>query len=204
MKFEFRELDKKDYKKAIEFAIKGMHFNWYVENNFILNLYGRYFLYLEITRATQNIALYSDNELAGVLLAEIKGEDKLYHSLWISLYVKIFNILQTILAKGSVGVYDEANKEMFEQYCRKNNPHGEITFLAADPEIKARGIGSRLLQEFERREKGKKIYLYTDDACTYQFYEHRGFVRAGEKEIILQFDNKEVKLLCLLYSKVIE
>ena len=51
--------------------------------------------------------------------------------------------------------------------------------------------------------KNKKIYLYTDDACTYQFYEHRGFDRAGEKDIILHIGKKRVNLKCFLYSKII-
>lgn len=42
-KLEIRKLVKKDHKRAIQFAIEGMHFDWYVENKFLLNLYGRYF-----------------------------------------------------------------------------------------------------------------------------------------------------------------
>lgn len=43
-----RELDKKDYTKAIQFAIQGMHFDRYMKSPFLLQLYGRYFLYLEL------------------------------------------------------------------------------------------------------------------------------------------------------------
>ena len=93
---------------------------------------------------------------------------------------------------------------MFSEYCKNNSPDGEIIFLAANPEINVRGIGTALLHELECREKGKKIYLYTDNACTYEFYEHRGFDRVGEKDIVLKLGNKEVELQCLLYSKIIE
>lgn len=65
-------------------------------------------------------------------------------------------------------------------------------------------IGSLLLTELEKREQGKKLYLYTDNACTYQFYEHRGFKRVGEKDIILELGKKNVNLTCLMYSKTIE
>ena len=84
-----------------------------------------------------------------------------------------------------------------------NTPDGEIIFLAADPDCGIKGVGSLLLAELERLEKGKKVYLYTDNACTYQFYEHRGFSRVGEEEIILELDNKKVPLTCLLYSKIL-
>lgn len=33
MEIEIRDsLQRKDYKKAIQFAIKGMHFDWYMSN----------------------------------------------------------------------------------------------------------------------------------------------------------------------------
>lgn len=203
MELKIEKLRKSDYKKAIQFAIKGMHFNWYLDSKFLLNLYGRYFWYLEMNRATQIIAAYYGDSFVGVLLAEIKGEKRKYYSFWKSLYVKIFDVLQNLFLESGVGIYDKANKGLFLQYCKNNTPDGEIIFLAANPNIKIKGIGSFLLNEFERREKGKQIYLYTDDACTYQFYEHRAFDRLGEKDIVLHIGNKQVNLKCLLYSKMI-
>lgn len=201
MELEIRKLRKKDYKKAMGFAITGMHFDWYTDSKLLLNLFGRYFWYLEMTRATQIIAAYADNELAGVLLAEIKDENKIYHSFWNLFYVKTINFLQNLFVKDGVNVYDEANKEMFSRYCEKYSPEGEIIFLAANPELKIKGVGSLLLSEFERRIHGKEIYLYTDSACTYQFYEHRGFERVGEKDIVFEMGNKKVDLQCFLYRK---
>lgn len=203
MKIQIKELKKQDYGKAIQFAIKGMHFNWYLDNKILLNLYGRYFWYLEICRATQVIAAYAGNELAGVLLAEIRGEEKKYHSFWKNLYVRIFDFLQNTFFKGGAGVYENTNKEMFLQYSEQSSPDGEILFLAANLEIKVKGIGSLLLQELECREHGKELYLYTDNACTFQFYEHRGFKRSCEKDIALVFGSKTVPLKCFLYSKTL-
>lgn len=91
---------------------------------------------------------------------------------------------------------------MLEKYKKKNTPDGEIRFLAANPDLKVKGIGTMLLKELEKREKGKEIYLFTDDQCTYQFYEHRGFVKVGEESIELDLA-KKVSLKCLLYRKKI-
>ncbi|MCI1135489.1 GNAT family N-acetyltransferase [Enterococcus gallinarum] len=44
-----------------------------------------------------------------------------------------------------------------------------------------KGLGTRLLNELQKRVQGKEIYLFTDSACTYQFYEKRGFQRQKEK-----------------------
>ena len=43
MNIKITDIRKKDYEKAIQFAIKGMHFDWYLDSDFLLNAYGRYF-----------------------------------------------------------------------------------------------------------------------------------------------------------------
>ncbi|MCE3180309.1 GNAT family N-acetyltransferase [Enterococcus faecium] len=204
MELAFKQLEKKDYKKAIQFAIKGMHFDWYTKNKLLLNLYGRYFWYLELNRATQIIALYADDELAGVLLADIKGKSKKHHSFSQKLYVKLFDFLQNAFVKDSKGGYDDTNDELLSDYLKKHSPDGEIVFLAANPDLKIKGIGSKLLKEFERREQGKEVFLFTDSGCTYQFYERRGFERKKEKDNVMKILNKEVDLSCMLYSKIIQ
>lgn len=201
MELTLRKLRKQDESAAIQFAIKGMHFDWYMDNKAALNLYGRYFWYLETSRATQMIAAYADNKFVGVILAEIKGEKKLKHSFWRKTYVAFFTFIQKVLLKEGVGVYDEANRKMFQNYVKNNSPDGEIIFLAADPDCGIKGIGTKLLTALERREPGKEVYLYTDNACTWQFYEHRGFERVGEENITLELGKKSVPLTCLLYRK---
>ena len=200
---EIRELQKKDIKKAIQFAISGMHFELYLKNKFIRKLYGKYFWCLETNRATHLFAAYEDDVLAGVILAEIKGEPRKYYSKRKALYVKFVDAIQKLFFRDSAGLYDEVNKELFAKYKENCSPDGEIIFLAANPEVKIKGIGTMLLSELEKHIKGKTIYLFTDNACTYQFYEHRGFDRVGEKDIELDFGDKKVPMTCLLYSKTI-
>ena len=203
VKISLGELRSRDHGRAMQFAIEGMHLHWYIGNKFLLNLYARYFWYLELTRATQVIAAYADGLFAGILLAELKGEKHKHASFWKSLYVKLFDVLQRLFAGQTVSVYDKANKEMLAHFTRQANPDGEIIFLAADPESKIKGVGSTMLAELEKRNRGKRIYLYTDSACTYQFYERRGFERVGEKDIALTLSDKTIDLTCLLYSKVL-
>ncbi len=203
MEIEIKELRKQDHKKAIKWAIKGMHLNRYLHEGVLLNLYGKYFWNLELLKATQVISAYYDNEFVGILLARIEGEKVVYKLFWKSLYVKVFNILQKIFVGSEVDNYDMANKKMLEEYNKKVKTDGEIVFLAANPQSKVKGIGTKLLEEFEKREKGKQVYLYTDDACTYQFYDHRNFERVGEKSIELDIRGKKVPIICMLYSKKI-
>lgn len=36
MEIEIRELQRKDFNGAISFAIRGMHFDWYMDSKFLL------------------------------------------------------------------------------------------------------------------------------------------------------------------------
>ncbi|NEG70454.1 GNAT family N-acetyltransferase [Bifidobacterium choloepi] len=201
MELQIRELRKHDHDAVIQYAIEGMHFNAYLDNKLILNLYGRYFWYLELTNATQVIAAYMGDELAGVLVVDMDGEAKPYASMWKRLYVKVFDLLQHAFYKGGVEPYDKANEAMLAVYRKEHHPDGQIRFLAANPHLKAKGIGTFLLNELARRVRGKELYLFTDSQCSYQFYEHRGFTRGGERDIDMDMKTKDVPLTCMLFSR---
>lgn len=201
MNIEIKDICKQDHKKAIQFAIKGMHFDWYLDSKFMLNAYGRYFWYLEMNRATDIYAAYVDGRFAGVLLAEIYSKEKKQNSFWQRAYVRFFDILQAMFFKDGAGVYETTVKAQLDHYLENNKPDGEIIFLAADPECKVKGVGTALLNALEKNIKGMTIYLYTDNACTYQFYEHRGFTKEEETDIVMELPKGKVPLKCFLYSK---
>jgi ribosomal protein S18 acetylase RimI-like enzyme len=201
MNIEIKELQKKDFKKVIEFAVKGMHFDRYTENKWELDIYGRYFLYLELQRASQVLAAYIEDRLVGVLMADMKGEKKKYLSIWRKVYLFLIEKALSVGYKSGTDKYDEANQEMYSRYIKHNLPDGEICFLAVDSTVQGKGIGSCLLKRLEELERGKRIFLYTDSNCTYQFYERKGFKRVEEKEIKLEIHGKEVPLVCYLYDK---
>lgn len=189
-----------DYSRAVDFAVKGMHFDLYMDSRFLQRLYGRYFLFLSLCRASQVIAAYEGERLAGLLIADIGNEKRLWSTPLKRGYVCLFGLLQKIYASGA-DVYDNANKEMYTKYLKTHSPQGEILFLAVSTEFMGKGVGTRLLCELARRCRGKTVYLYTDNACSYEFYEHRGFEKSGEKDILLNLPKKTVQFKCLLYSK---
>lgn len=130
MNIVIRELSKKDYRKAVRFAITGMHFNWYMDSRLLLWLYGTYFWYKELTRATQVIAAYVGDAFAGVLLAEVYGEKRVYASFWKSLYVRFFEFLQRAFSKSGAGLYEQTTEALLAAYRQTQTPDGEILFLA--------------------------------------------------------------------------
>ena len=54
---EIKEVCKQDYKKAQKFAIQGMHLDWYMDSKVILDLYAKYFWYMELNREQKFMVL---------------------------------------------------------------------------------------------------------------------------------------------------
>lgn len=86
---EINEIAKKDFQKVIEYAISGMHFEEYLTNKLMLNIYGRYFWYLEYINATQVIAAYEDKETFGCSCGGHKGRRKTIQVCWKRLVCQI-------------------------------------------------------------------------------------------------------------------
>ena len=117
--------------------------------------------------------------------------------------MKIVDVVMVIAYKNGTTLYDTANAAMLNDYKKRASPDGEICFLAAGPAMQGQGIGTLLLNKLTKRKAGKLIYLYTDDNCTYQFYEHKGFEQSEEKKVTIEIHGKTTPLTCLLYSKVL-
>lgn len=203
MDIEIKQLRRRDFNIARKFAISGMHMSWYTNNKIELYLYSKYFWYLEISRATRTFGAYMGDKLVGALLVDINNEPKLFNSIWYRLHAKIASFVFNLGYKDASSVYDNANKKMLEVFKMNNQVGGEITFFAVDPEITGKGIGTLLLNELEKQEKGKLIYLYTDTGCTYQFYLQRGFSVSGRKDVTIKIKNREIPLTCYLFSKIL-
>lgn len=200
MSLQILPLRKKDYPKLIDFAITGMNFSKYTDSKLALRLYGRYFLYLELERSTHILAAYDEDQLAGVLMAKMANSPHLYSSFFHKIYVKFFDWLMKRFASGGDS-YDAINKSMLSSFLKKHSPDGEICFLAVNPALKGQGIGSFLLDEFSKIQKGTLIYLYTDSYCTYKFYDKKGFTQSQKRDIKMDLSGKKVPLTCFLYSK---
>lgn len=201
MAIELKKLEKKDYAKAIQYASDGMHFQVYFEDDPKgLYFYERYFFYSEILKSTSLIAAYENNQFIGLLIARMNGQKRCYYSLIKLFYVKMFEWIQHIFFQTSAGQYEMACQDMLKSYQQVHHTDGEIVFLAVDPSKSHQGIGTMLLNAFERTIPQKTIYLYTDNQCSYQFYDHRGFHRVQERDIVLKL-RKEIPLKCMLYVK---
>lgn len=203
MEVIIHQIEKRDFNAARKFAIEGMHLRWYVKGKIALYLYSKYFWYGEISKATRAYGAYIGDNLVGVLLAKMKGEKPVYPMPIRKKIIAVFKKLIGFFGKGSSGAYDSVNCEMLNAFQKRNISDGELNFFAVNPEIKGKGIGSKLLGCLQEDEAGKYIYLFTDSGSTYQFYEHRGFQMEERREVELDFGKRKVPLTCYLFSKIL-
>jgi len=203
MDIVIKQLAKKDFNHARKFAIKGMHLDWYTNNKVELYLYSKYFWSLEIDKATNAYGAYLGDKLVGVLLADMVKAKQLFPSWQRKVFIKFSQwIVGKFYGKMS-GQYDQVNIEMLAEYQKTHIIDGELNFFAVDPNILGKGLGTQLLERFNTEESGKSIYLYTDSGSTYQFYFHRGFSIAGQREVTLEKGDKIVPLTCYLLTKTL-
>lgn len=196
------DLRREDFKRAIDFAIEGMHFKELVGGGPLLRLYGTYFWYLELLYATQAIAAYADGRFVGALLASYAGEPRVFKSAPMSAFVAAFGFVEKAVDPSARDYY-QANDRMLSELEAVVKPDGELRFLAAEPGGSVKGVGTALLEELARRERGKLTYLYTDSGCTYQFYEKRGFELVGQEEVAVGSGKDRKPLTCFLFAKVL-
>ncbi len=90
---------------------------------------------------------------------------------------------------------------MLNELKKYKRVDGEVRFLTCDPTLLGKGIGSKLLNEFEKRNKNKNVVLFTDDECNYKFYEYKNYLRMDEKDITFKVYDKDLLLRCFLYYK---
>lgn len=197
---QIQKLRARDQKKAIAFAIEGMHFNKFTKNKVLLRLYGRYFWYLAYTDATDVLAAYEGETLLGVLTVHMHSEKRPHRTALRLLFIKFAEWVQKLAFGKGAEPYSRANLQMYGEYFFRYRADGEIGFLAADPKLLKRGVGSFLLRALEERYPDKEFYLFTDESCSYLFYDRRGFERFSERDIVLHL-KEDIPLKCFLYRK---
>ncbi|WP_051920754.1 GNAT family N-acetyltransferase [Bifidobacterium cuniculi] len=199
MTYAIRTVARRDYAKAVSFAMEGMHFDALIPIEPLRRAYAWWFWYDELRKATQVIAAYDGDRLLGVLLARMRAGVARPLPLGARLAWRAMDVVVTL---GNFEAdYVRANRAMRADYLRDHRPDGEILFLTADPHAGVPGIGTALLNELACRESGKEVFLYTDSGCTWQFYERRGFVRYGERTV--RTSRKGPELTCMLYARVL-
>ena len=195
---EYKKLDTEDYEKIAKFTAIGMELGVYFKSDKETLDYARFMLYHEILASSSYLALYDNGELVGVLFYDVLKDPKLKLSPAMQKYHDDFYQKSLKENPDDFTLYPNTVKELRE---RNNLDEGvEITHFVVDPSKLRSGIGSIIYDEFEKKFKGKKVFLFTDKYCKYTFYEKKGFKKIDEKTIMF-YNDGEVPESVLLYVK---
>ena len=127
---------------------------------------------------------------------------------------KIYGIIKKILFNSKNIKNKKGLKEYYDNYDYlpehlENEYDGEISILIVDKNYREKGIGKKLLlKTFEKAKKNnlKKIYILSDESCSYKFYEKCGCVKVYNTNIYNQEDEKLGKKLiekAFVYERVL-
>lgn len=132
---QIKEFNTKDLEKVRQFAVTGMKFDKYVENQFALYFYSKIVAEMELKNSTIALGAYLDNKLVGFVFARSNFQRLKYSNPKRNITVNFGNKLIDLFDNDDMAkTYDQANQTMLKQFM-KNKPDGEITFFAVDPTI---------------------------------------------------------------------
>lgn len=127
-----------------------------------------------------------DNEPRGIVLSGPATARKRPHKRWANKAEEYAAQMQKLDAKAAesytrfVELSSTKNSALLEKSALAGSH--EITLLAVSESARGMGIGSVLIDAVTSHLAShghRAAHLYTDTDCTWQFYEHRGFKRAG-------------------------
>ena len=203
MNLELGVLRTCDEGEVVRFAVEGMHFGHYIKSARLQRAYARHFWLSAKMAATEQIALYAGDTLAGVLLAHMDGQVAAGITAAQRVFVKAADAALHVLSRRLEGAYQRANERLLVRFLLRHTAEGEITFLAANPALKRQGVGRRLLVELAARQGGKRVIAFSDAGCDCGFYDHMGFVKEESEVVSLVCSTGRVVLPCFLYSVVL-
>lgn len=194
---EIREINPSDYiDDIVAFSTEGMNLTLGSASKTLDSLYQFGTSAEVIGRSNLFLGAFEGDEFIGFIFAN-DGSDKKAD---VEFYANFFRFLKEHFpGTDFIREYDRVNEEMLDTISPK--PDAELTFFACKPGITGKGLGTKLMDEMARRLAGKFVFLYTDDGCTYQFYEHRGFTKAAQQTLNYTFKGEPEILECMIFTK---
>lgn len=187
MKLKFRKYNRKYYHKCSDIMKETWDLNKYFHHIKDSNICYNAFLEVALINSdyTDIIVDRNDNVL-GYLIASNKKRSTLWTKIKRFFLQLIFYIKQSYyLLTGRYGD-KKAAIELFEKLDGltnllekdKHKFDSEINLFFISSEIRGKGYGKKLMDRYIkycRKEKIKKIFLWTDRGCNYKFYDNYGF-----------------------------
>ncbi|WP_097014312.1 GNAT family N-acetyltransferase [Anaerocolumna aminovalerica] len=148
-----------------------------------------------------------DGKIIGVIMGQAKNNYKCLshlHNIISARYHYVAMSFQAVKYKDNIDDYKKVQNTYYQLITGKENDFdGSLTLFAVTQECRGLGVGKTLLSypfEYLKSQNTRNIYLYTDSACNYKFYDNHGFVRLGEENLKITRENKPSTLDVFLYE----
>lgn len=204
----YRKLEKYDYYEVQNIISNAFGLHKYVSNEKVFEKVKKMYLYSCLAEQKFNMVAMRGGQVVGVIMGSSKND-----KFKISNIVNTFTLLYYIVSiwfssKSKSSGYNEVYKAYDELISdMKSDFDGVLTLFAVKEDARGLGIGKELLSKlnsYYKQNNTNKIYLYTDDTCSYGFYDYMGFSRLKEKQINVIRNNKKAELNIYLYALNIE
>lgn len=200
MKITFRKIRKSDYDD-LEVIIKQAFFKDYPISNRIKKLVARIMLQVCIVSSDYSLVAVDERYPVGLILgsnkiAKHKGGNYQNYVSALSAILKVLLVSgkERKFIKEAIRVGDTYNSFMKKH---KHEYNSSVELFALHEDYRGLGIGKQLMHSYLghlNKYDIKGLYLFTDDRCTYQFYERNGFKRSEEKLITSDFKDLNIYL----------
>lgn len=201
---EYRPQDADDVKAIVGDAFSA---GSYTSQPELLNKALDLILGESLAESTYSQVAVKDGRVLGVLKGRLKGKERIAGS--------IGDRLRSIARTLSLLVKGPGDRTSLLQYLRLPRAYArlrkmvptplpdEITFFAVDESTRGTGVGKELFNNFMRylQDNGRTtFFLFTDDTCSYEFYDRKGMKRVATTTVEMDLENRPKTIEVYLYA----
>lgn len=201
---KYRNLVKEDYEPIKHLIGEAFGFNEFITDKNFLNSVLNFYLHSCILGSSFSKVAEKDNKVIGVILGDSekdKNRLKRFHNTVSFSYNTLKLFLTNKENKEFLKAFIQVKKTYKELIQGKEDQfQGCIQLFIVSEESRGLGVGKYLLNDlfqYMKKEEVTSLYLYTDNACNYAFYDRQNFQRIQEKAV--DFGAKEEDFNVFLY-----
>lgn len=203
----YRTIKKQDYNYIGDLIIKAFNLDEYINDNFLLTQIKLHYVYSCLAEATYINVAEIDSKIVGIIMGNSSNDWKFFKHIHFIMFFIIYELKLWLLSykyKEELFSYRRIHliyKNLLSKH--KDEFDGVLTLFLVDEHYRKIGIGYKLLNNlliYLKKQKTKKIYLYTDNTCNYIFYEKNGFKRIEEDNLSILKRGKKINMTIFLYE----